>query len=153
MPLLTEGTPCDFPLTTSRASEVPSASRKRDDLNGPWGAPPPAIALPQRRDRLQLDVAEALVAQLVLLDEQLAVEPERIGIGAQEALDVRRARQEVPFLVLQSPQVLGADLRLALDLRDVDPRVHARLPQGGADVRHRAAKATGGVSERPRRAG
>ena len=59
-----------------------------------------AAALTARRggvDRLQLDLAEALVAQLVLVDEQLGVEVERLGVRAQEALDVRRTRAAGPI--------------------------------------------------------
>ena len=37
--------------------------------------------------------------------------------------------QQVPLLVLERAQVLGADLRRRLDLGDVDPGAHARLAQ------------------------
>src|SRR6476469_3483828 len=42
MPLATDGTLRDLPLTISRASDVPSCRRKREDLYGPWRAPPVA---------------------------------------------------------------------------------------------------------------
>jgi hypothetical protein len=58
----------------------------------------------------------------------------RVGVRAQKALDVRGTRQQVPLLVLQGTQVLGPDLRLGLDLRDVGAGAHARLPQRCADL-------------------
>ncbi len=79
------------------------------------------------------------MAQLVLVDEQLRVEIQRLGVRAQKALDVRRPGQQVPFLVLQRAQILRADLRRRLDLGDVDPRAHPRFTQRGSDVRHRDA--------------
>src|SRR4029453_2390015 len=118
----------------------------RDEPAPRDGGPRPARALAPagRRDRLQLAVAPALVAPLVLPGEGLAAEPQRVGIGAQEALDVRRPREEVPLLVLEGAQILGTDLRLGFDLRDPEPGARARPPQGGADVRHRGAKGTCG---------
>src|SRR4051794_38361663 len=99
-------------------------------------APRATAAAARRRDRLQLDVRQALVAQLVLLQQQPRVEAQRLGVGAQERLDVRWARQQVPFLVLERTQVLRADLRRGLDLRDVDAGAHPRLSEGGPDRRH-----------------
>src|SRR6185437_16094350 len=97
-------------------------------------AGPPASALAHapgaigaRDDRLEDCVAGVLVVEAVLLDERLAVEAQRLRVGAQEALDERRARQEAPLLILERPQVLGADLRLRLDLRDVDASAHTRV--------------------------
>ena len=57
-----------------------------------------------------------LVVQAVLLDQRLAVEAERLGVGAQEALHERGARQQAPLFVLERAQVLGPDLRRGLDL-------------------------------------
>ena len=81
-------------------------------------------------------IGRSLVLTLVLVDERSAVEPEEIAVGPQEALDVDRARQQVPFLVLDRPQVLGPDLRSCLDLADVDPRTHPGFAQCLADVGH-----------------
>jgi hypothetical protein len=130
-------------LAGAAAEEVQGDDEPGDDerhqrpTRHPRARPPLTIARRRRDDRLQLELAEALVAQLVLLDEKLAVEAERVGIGAQERLDVSRAREEVPFLVLERAQVLGTDLRLGLDVRDVEALAHARLVKSGADVGHR----------------
>ena len=43
----------------------------------------------------------------VLVDEQLTVEVEVVGVRLEEALDVRLAREDVEALRLQRPQVLG----------------------------------------------
>src|SRR3954454_5017887 len=107
-----------------------------------WGARAGRGGLPaaRRRDRHEVVVRRSLVAELVLLEQQLGVEPERLRVGPQEAADVRRPGEEVPLLVLERAQVLGTDLRLGLDLRDVDPRAHSRLAEGGADL-HSAPQA------------
>src|SRR5688500_3577245 len=78
----------------------------------------------------------SVVAQLVLLDEQLPVDPQVLRVRAQEALDESGAGQHLPLLVLDRAQVLRTDLRRRLDLGDVDPRAHPRLLQRGADVGH-----------------
>src|SRR5262249_7347358 len=113
----------------------PDQVRARDPPDAATAAPA-LVGRAARRDRLQIDLRQPLVAQLVLLDERSRVKPERVGVRAQEALDERRSGQQVPFLVLEGAQVLGADLRLGLDLRDVDPGTHPRLAQGRADLGH-----------------
>src|SRR5205085_36647 len=64
---------------------------------------------------------------------------EVLRVLAQEAADERRPREQAPLLVLQRAQVLRAYLRGLLDLGDVDLGAHARLAQGGSDLRHRDA--------------
>ena len=51
-----------------------------------------------------------LVLSPELLDEELGVEPELLGVGAQEALHVGRSREQAELLVLERAQVLRADL-------------------------------------------
>src|ERR1700733_2461096 len=109
------------------------------------GAPALALTLaPERGDRPHVLVGRALVPSLVLVDEQAAVEPEEVAVGAQEALDVDGAWEQVPFLVLDRAQILGANLRARLDLADVDPRADPRLSKCRADIGHPPAKASGG---------
>src|SRR5258708_16446417 len=96
-----------------------------------------AVAARARDDRVEHALAGLLVMQPVLLDERLAVEAERLGVGAQEALYERRPRQQSPLFVLERPQVLGADLGLRLDLGYVDALTHPRLAQRCSDLRHR----------------
>src|SRR5438445_251775 len=80
-----------------------------------------------------------------------AVETEVIAVGAQEALYVHRAGEQVPLLVLKRAQILGADLGPRLDLGDVDPSAHSRLAQRRSDVRH-GRKAIEAPSAAPTRA-
>src|ERR1700733_2708097 len=109
------------------------------------GAPALALTLsPERGDRPHVLVGRALVPSLVLVDEQAAVEPEEVAVGAQEALDVDGAWEQVPLLVLDRAQVFGANLRARLDLADVDPRADPRLSECRADIGHPPAKASGG---------
>ena len=61
-------------------------------------------------------------AGVVLVDVELAVEPEVLGVRAEEALDVGLRGQQVEALVLERAQVLAADLRAVLDLGEVEWR-------------------------------
>src|SRR5439155_5760192 len=74
--------------------------------------------------------------RVVLVDVELPVEPERLGVGAEEALDVRLRRQELELLVLEGADVLAADLGLALDRRQVESLTLARLAEAAADLEH-----------------
>src|SRR5262249_28009744 len=106
-----------------------------DDQPG-WDARPTGGALAlaaERGDRAHLTVRRTLVLALVLVDQAAAVKPQEVAVRPQEALDVDGTRQEVPFLVLDRPQVLGSDLRARLHLAHVDPGADPRFTQGGAD--------------------
>jgi hypothetical protein len=76
------------------------------------------------------------------------VEAEQLRVGAQEGLDERRAGQHRELLVLERPQVLGADLRLALDIGDVEVLAHAGLAQRLTDAGHRRQTAAFRSTER-----
>ena len=78
-------------------------------------------------------------ARAVLVDERLSVEAERLRIGAEEALDVRRRGQDVEALVLERAQVLRADLRARFELGKVELLAESRLAEAGADVEHERA--------------
>ena len=129
------------PAAAGDAEQVERAEQDEDaqddDQAGPEPrrhAPGAALAAEVQRRRVQ--ARRALEALLVLLDQQPGVELEVLGVGAQERLDERGAREELPLLALQRAQVLGADLRGGFDLRHVDPAPHARLAQGLADLGH-----------------
>ena len=87
----------------------------------------------QRRLFLACDVA-----RVVLVDIELAVQPERIGVGPQEPLDVRVAGQDVELIVFEGPQILGADFRARLELGDLEPLTRSSLPEAGANLEHEA---------------
>ena len=90
-------------------------------------------ALPPRRRhptraqrRIVLTYRESRV---VLVDERLSVEPQRLGVRAEEATHVRGCRQDVEPLVLERAEVLGADLRPLLQLGEVEVLPNASLAE------------------------
>ena len=76
------------------------------------------------RERKLLDGRKA---RAVLVEIQLSVEPQIVGVRPQEALDVRVSGEHVELLLFQGPEVLPADLRVALDLGFRDPAGEPRL--------------------------
>ncbi len=70
-----------------------------------------------------------VVAGVELVDERLPVEAEVLRVGAQEALRVRRARQDVEILVLERADVARADRRLRLDLAVAQVAAFAGFPE------------------------
>jgi hypothetical protein len=74
--------------------------------------------------------------RLVLVDVQLPVEPEEVGVPAQEPADICVRREHVELLLLERAQVLRADLRRELRLREVETLAHARLAQAGSELEH-----------------
>src|SRR5581483_2229026 len=107
-------------------------------LELPRPAPRPR---PRARGRAAADaplehLLAGAVADVVLIDVQLAVEPEVVRVRPQEALHVRRPGQRLERLVLERPEVLRADLRALLELREVELLAHARLAQAVTDLEH-----------------
>src|SRR6266545_3232487 len=79
------------------------------------------------------------VPGVVLVDVELAVEAEVFGVSAQEALDVGLRRELVEPLLLERAEVLAADLRARLDLRQGDLLPFPGLAKAAADLEHRSA--------------
>ncbi len=75
-------------------------------------------------------------AGVVLVDVELAVEAEPLRVRPQEALDVRVARQRVELLLLESAKVPRSNLRLRLELRELEALADARVAQAVADLEH-----------------
>ncbi len=75
-------------------------------------------------------------ARVVLVDERLSVEAESLRVRAEETPHVRRCREDVEALVLERTEVLGADLRPLLELREVEVLTQPCLAEAGADVEH-----------------
>ena len=75
-------------------------------------------------------------AGVVLVDVELAVEPEILGIRAQKAFDVRLGRQDVELLVLESAQVLPPNLRPLFELGKVEALAQTRLAEAVTDFEH-----------------
>ena len=131
--------PPDFQAPIGGERRRGADRRERDEDNVRLQA-----AVPLRPDRT---AARAQAAELVLADHEarvvlvhveLAVEPEHVGVVAQEALDVRLGRQQVELLLLEGAQVLAADLRPPLDFAEVQLLAQARLAKAVADLEHSA---------------
>ena len=132
-------------LRALRAAEIPRGDherghdRDRDQRHDghPRLAGPPLSSRwrhpPRAQRRIVLADGEARV---VLVDERLAVEAERLRVRAQEAAHVRRRRQDVELLVLERAEVLRTDLRPLLQLGEVEVLTEAGLAEAGADVEH-----------------
>ncbi len=75
-------------------------------------------------------------AKVVLVHVQVAVEPEELGVLAEEAPPVRIRRERFETLVLERFQLLRPDPRRRLDVRQLELSVVARLPQAAADLEH-----------------
>src|SRR5439155_21926945 len=67
------------------------------------------------------------VTGVVLVDVELAVEAQILGVRAKEARDGGLGRQQLELLVLERAEVLPADLRVLLDLREIEGLAQARL--------------------------
>ena len=111
--------PPNFQATiTSAVSAAIPASASEHDL-----ALEPAVLVDARRRRgaARRRARRADEARVVLVDVELAVEPEEVGVRAEEALDVRLGGKHLELLVLERAQVLRADLRRELGLRKSSP--------------------------------
>ncbi len=75
-------------------------------------------------------------AGVVLVDVQLPVEPQILGVGAEEALDVGVRGQQLEALVLERPEVLAADLGAVLGVRELDVAAETCLAEAVADLEH-----------------
>jgi hypothetical protein len=70
------------------------------------------------------------------VDVQVAVEPEEIGVLAQEAPPIRVRREHLKTLPFERFQLLRPDPRSCLNLRQLELPPSARLPQTAADLEH-----------------
>jgi hypothetical protein len=76
------------------------------------------------------------VARVVLVDVELPVEAEEVGIGAEEALDVGLRGKHVEALLLEPTEVLAPDLGRELRLGELDPLPQTRVLQTRTDLEH-----------------
>ena len=116
-------------VTTAIASSATTAIR---DSRGPRSR----RGCGARRARERSVVLADGEARVVLVDERLAVESERLRVRAQEAADVRRCGQDVEPLVLERAEVLRTDLRPLLELGEIELLTEPGLAEAGADVEH-----------------
>ena len=119
-----------------RRTAIPtSAKHDHVPLDPPWSRPAyaPTGRAGDRRRVLALDDE----AGVVLVDVELAVEAEELGVGPQEALDVRSAPAASSNCSSSSARrYFDADLRRQLGLREVDPLAEPRLAEAVADLEH-----------------
>ena len=72
----------------------------------------------------------------VVLHQPVRIEPQHLGVAAQERLDEGGPGEHPELLVLERAQVLGPDLGLGLDVRDVEALSHSGFAQRVPDGRH-----------------
>ena len=72
-----------------------------------------------RRRLATRDLLDAREARVVLVDVELPVEPEIVGVRAQEPLHVRVAGQHLEAAPPRAPEVLSPDLRVRFDPGEV----------------------------------
>ena len=97
-------------------------------------APAARLRHPARADRLIVLTRDE--PGVVLVDVQLSVHPERVGVRAEETLDVRMRGQLVEPLVFEGAQILRPHFRAELHLVEVEALALARLSKAGADLEH-----------------
>ena len=90
-----------------------------------WAVVPALGRHPPRPQRMLLLARH--VARVVLVNVQLAVHPERIGVGGEEALDVGVRGQLVEPLLLESAQVLRPHLGAELHFVEIEALTRAGL--------------------------
>ena len=112
--------PDDFQaLITTTVTHGDRGEREQDDVR--LQTPLALLTAGRAPLRARLPVLAGDEARVVLVDVELAVEAEVVGVGAQEALDVGLRREHVELLLLERAQVLAADLRRLLGLGELDP--------------------------------
>src|SRR5581483_5211548 len=118
--------------------------RERDEHDARLHAPVAALRTGRRpADTRLVVVGPADEARVELVDVQLAVQAEVLGVRAQETLDVGLRREELELLVLERAEVLAADLRRELRLREVEAPALASLPEAVADLEHAPERVAG----------
>src|SRR5262249_2694782 len=116
-------------LLVARAAEPPGGDHEgghdRDPEQGEDGDPRLASSPVRTAHRRAPGLDRVLLlpgreTRVVLVHERLAVEAKSLGVRAEEALDVRRRREDVEALVLEREQVLRPDLGGLLELGEVE---------------------------------
>ena len=119
-----------------RRDEPDRRQREQDDVRlAPLGAARPrGRHAPGRANRRVLLADDE--ARVVLVDVELAVEPEILRVGAEEALDVGVRGEQLEALVLQRPQVLAPDLGAVLRVGELDVAAQTGLAEAVSDLEH-----------------
>jgi hypothetical protein len=75
-------------------------------------------------------------ASLVFVDEELRVEFEVVRVRAQKPPDVGIAGKEVEAVVLERLEIPRTDVRIRLDLGELDAAANPHLAETAADLEH-----------------
>jgi hypothetical protein len=76
------------------------------------------------------------VARVVLVDVELPVEAEELGVRVEEALDVGLRGQHLELLLLERAKVFRTDLGRPLDVRELEALAEPGFPKAVADFEH-----------------
>src|SRR5207253_2474982 len=125
-----------------RAAEAPGgeAGDERAEDEDPDERPEHAVPRAVRRgERLGHERRLLVVVRdpgVVLVDVEVAVQPEELGIRPQEALRVGLAREHLPALLLERRQVALADADALLDVRSGESAAGAGFAKAVTDGEH-----------------
>src|SRR5439155_3253921 len=127
-------------------AELPDSDRSddRDECaDDDQGAQEPTPAETRSRPRESLRHEQGLFlgageTVVVLVDVEVPVEAEVVGVRAQESLHVRVARQLLPALLLERLEVAVADPDRLLDVGGREAAFQASLAQAPTDLEHAA---------------
>jgi hypothetical protein len=120
---------------------VESPGQHDDKANGEKGANCPGRWKPAQVDPTTLDELRQgffgwSEARLVFVDEELCVESEVVRICAQEPPDVSIAGKEVEALILERLEIPGANVRIGVDLDELDPVANPCLAEAASNLEH-----------------
>jgi len=136
------GVPCfvpEEPLSCHAATAATIATIEPMATSGRRSPTPPRRG-PDRANRLRneerlVGVCEAVV---VLVDVEVAVEAQVVGVGTQEPLDVGVTGQKLPALLFERLEVAVANPDRLLDLGGRETAFQAGLTQAPTDLEHAA---------------
>src|SRR4029078_12041611 len=86
------------------------------------------------------------MARVELVDEELSVEAEVLGVRAQEALGVGRPREHVELLLLERLDVARANCRVGLDVAEGQSTTFACLSECRTDLKHAVMAVCGRIA-------
>ncbi len=134
-------------LRARGAAELPGrdGDDRGDDADGDeraQEADAEAGARPGEPHGNELRLVGAGEAAVVLLDVQVPVEAEIVGVRAQESLDVRVSGQQLPAFLLERLEVAVANPDRLLDVGRREVALQAGLAQAPPDLEHAALSRT-----------
>jgi hypothetical protein len=121
--------------------ESPAEDRgEGDGENGTDGcghAEPSPPDAPHRRE-LERRLFGRSEARVVLVDEEISVESEVVRVRAEKSTGVGGAGNQVEALVLERLEIPRADVRIRVDLGELEAAANSRRAEAIADLEHPA---------------